>query len=212
MGIIEYLKALQPRRVIWFMVFALGGMSISGLLAYGASLVIGSSPATFHGSAAVNGSLVALLAIVFWSGYVAWDKERSKNKDKWPRIGTSQRIAIANALTPFETERQTEPEIRPFQTERETNDEISIFSYAGDDSAMLAVDLCDVVARATNGRVVPEPQQYPFPLPSGLRIDAPTDDARGLLLKKALEKELKIEVHLERRSKVGFLILIGMRA
>jgi hypothetical protein len=134
--VIEYIKALQPRRVIWFAVFAIGGISFSGAIGYIVARVIGSNPTAFRWSAVISGGLLAVLIILFFSGFNAWDKERRKNADKWPRLSAAQRVAIADALRPFAAE-----------------PEISIFSNGIDDAANLAIDLCDTFGRATNDAV-----------------------------------------------------------
>jgi len=191
MRIAEYWKVLQPRRMVWFMTFTVGGLGLSGLIGYGVSDAIGSNPA----SGAIIGVLIALLIILFFSGFNAWDKEQRKTADRWPRLDTAQRVAIADILRPFEFE-----------------PEIQIVTSNHEDAKNFAVDLCDVFARATNGRLKITPRVYYFPVASGLRIDAPTDDNRRLVLKTALEKRIRIPVYLERRSNVGFMIFVGIRA
>jgi hypothetical protein len=193
MRVMEYMKALQPRRNIWF-ISGISGIGLYGLIAFGIAHAIPLTTTAFHVVATATALLMALLIVLFVSGYVAWDKERQKNEDEWPRLGASQRVIIADALKPFKAE-----------------PDISIFFFT-DDAMTLAIDLCDVFTRATDGTGDFTAQKYPFPLASGLRIDASTDDARGPLIRKVLERELGIEVHLERRSPLGFLIMVGARA
>ncbi|HEY9159341.1 hypothetical protein [Candidatus Binatus sp.] len=190
MRVIEYMKALQPRRMIWFLVFAIGGISLSGVFGY----IIGHAAGSGTAAGTTIGVLAALLVVLFISGLTAWDKERVRNVDKWPRLNPPQRVAMADALKPF----FPEPEI--------------VVYTDGDEPAEFAVDLCDVLGRATNGLATFEARQYSYPLASGLRIDAPTDDTRAFLIKSVLEKYAGIAAHLERRSKVGFQIFIGKRA
>jgi hypothetical protein len=102
MRVIEYLQVLQPRRVIWFLAFAIGGISLSGAISY----AIGREIGTNGKATGAIGILVALLIVLFISGLNAWDKERIKNADKWPRLNTAQRIAIADALKPFSDKRK----------------------------------------------------------------------------------------------------------
>jgi hypothetical protein len=191
MRVIEYLKALQPRRVIWSIGFAVLGISLFGVFSYIASRIIGGSPV----ADTTIGVSIALLITLFVSGFIAWDKERAKNEDKWPRLSTDQRIVIANALRPLP--------LTP---------EISILVNDEEDSTAFAVDLSDILERATNSPSSFAPQIFPFPIASGLRIDASTDDARAPLIKKILKNKTGIEAHIERRSQVGFAIFIGRRA
>lgn len=190
MPVIEYMKALQPRRMIWFLVFAIGGISLSGVFGY----VIGQAAGAGTAASATIGVLAALLVVLFISGLTAWDKERIKNIDRWPRLSPAQRVAMADALKPF----FPEPQI--------------VVYTDGDEPAEFAVDVCDVLGRASNGLGNFEPEQYSYPLASGLRIDAPTDDARAPLIKSVLERYAGITAHVERRSRVGFQIFIGKRA
>jgi hypothetical protein len=123
--------------------------------------------------------LGVLLLVLFFSGLIAWSKESEKNQDKWPRLSPTQRLEIVKQISPFNAAPG-----------------LFICAKEADDCVGLAVDLCDVVAGATNGRNVPIANMR-HAVPSGIVITALPEDQRGLAIKAALQSVAGIKTHLE---------------
>src|SRR5216683_5612973 len=178
MRIRNYFLALQPRRTLWFFL-QIVALAVPTPITLATLKRFGHQPAKADVWPMLTLELSVVVLVLFFSGFVAWSKERLQNQDKWPRLSPSQRLEIAKHISPFDAAPG-----------------IFICAKDANDCFGLAVDLCDVVSTATSGHSVPIPNTRQA-VPSGIVITVRPEDRRGSAIQAALRAAAGIKVHLE---------------
>lgn len=83
----DYFLALQPRRIVWFV---LPPLALIPTAAHWLLSDVPPSAEAFKITVMAAIYLGILLVVLFFSGYVTWDKEREKNQGKWPHLSSQQ--------------------------------------------------------------------------------------------------------------------------
>ena len=143
--------------------------------------------------------VVIFVLVLFFSGFAAWNIERTRNEDKYRGLNEGQRVAIVKQIGP----------ISPLPT-------IMVHVTDTQDCVEFGVDLVDTLKRALVGAatmIPPVPIDRALnPLPTGITVVARADDARAPSICKALRKVAKLPVILKTDDHEMFLeINIGTR-
>ncbi|SRR6266851_4824387 len=188
-----YWLALKPRTGFWFFLQIVALTIPTPVTLAGLWRFAGIRPSRAEVWPMLALELGIIVLVLFISGFVAWGKEREKNHDRWPRLSPNQRIEIVKKIRPF-------------------NAAPGLFVCAkdADDCFGLAVDLCDVVSSATNGRFIPIPKTRQG-VPSGIVITVRPEDRRGPAIQAALKAVAGIKAHLEIAQDEMFAVFIGPR-
>lgn len=202
MRIKEYFLALQPRRIIWFVGEIL---LVLATIATFTLTAAGIQHWWFKGAAMLALQFFVLVIVLFISGFIAWDKERTDKEEvkgvlnaRWPKLTATEREALAQLLRPFDA-----------------LPEIGILRNDAEDCRNFAADLCAAMESATNERargfVIPV-RSAPCHLESGIAIISRSNDNRAHRLQTALKEIAKVEAVLSQADFSGFEIHIGARA
>jgi hypothetical protein len=200
MRIKEYFLALQPRRMIWFVLQVLFLLATTATLIFTAA---GIQPWWFKGTSMLALELSVIAVVLFFSGLIAWGKEKTDKDNikaildaRWPKLTAAQREVLANSLGPFDVF----PEIRIFRNNTEN-------------CRYFAADLCVAIESAMSGRGCMIPVgSAPRHIESGIVIVSRLNDGRARRLPTALEEIAKVEAVLSQREDSPFEIHIGARA